>query len=183
MKKYGVSEIEQFLRAVDERLSKPFFLIVVGGSAAALAYRASLTTGDIDTANNVTEIREACDEAARETGLRIPVNLSTVLDGPYHYEDRLQQLEMPGLKHLVIKVPEKHDLVLMKMLRGYAHDIEHIVEIHQNVGLKLEILVERYHTEMGHTMGSRKRIKGNFLAVIESVFGHAVAEALVKQVD
>lgn len=52
---------------------------------------------------------------------------------------------LPRLARLVVRVPEKHDLVLMKTVRGYEHDLQAAEEIHANSPLDLEILVSRFH--------------------------------------
>jgi hypothetical protein len=48
------------------------------------------------------------------------------------------------LKRLTVVVPERHDLVLMKTLRGYQHDVEVIEQIHQRQPLVFEVLRSRW---------------------------------------
>ena len=170
MKTYSKNEIETFLKAVDSNLNQPFTLVIIGGAAASLAYKATRHTKDIDTVNQVTSIAEACEKAKQATGLHIPLGPTGVEDGPYNYEDRLINLAF-GLKHLTIQVPEKHDLILMKMLRGYQHDLDVAVEIHGHAPLSLVTLIHRMKTEMTHVMGNRLKILWNFYALIEAVFG------------
>lgn len=54
---------------------------------------------------------------------------SCVADAPHDFESRLERT-LPELRRLVALVPERHDLVLMKTLRCYEHDLEAIVELH-----------------------------------------------------
>jgi len=82
---------------------------------------------------------------------------------------------------LKIFVPEKHDLALMKVLRGDEHDLEAIEGIHRLSPLDADILVQRYVAEMGAVVGEPSRIRGNFLSMIERLFP-AQASAIAKQV-
>jgi hypothetical protein len=66
-----------------------------------------------------------------------------------------------------VMVPERHDLVLMKVLRGDEHDLQAIEAIHERSPLDLSILVERFRDEMGSTIIARGRLKGQFLTMIE----------------
>lgn len=178
MRKYTPTELETFLRAVDENLTEPFTLVVIGGTAAALAYHASLVTADIDTMNDVTAIQAACAAAASSTGLRIRVSASGVADAPYAYEERLQKLVLAWTKQLTIVVPERHDLALMKLLRGDEHDMEHIAQIHTNMPLSLDVLLGRWTNEMGHVVGRKSRHRFALLALVERLFGEDQATKL-----
>ena len=118
MKNYSRSEIESFLLAIDEHLTKKFSVIIIGGTAAALAYGAQDYTRDIDTVTVLNPIEDAYEAAKKKTGLNIPMEPVGVWDAPYNYEDRLETYPLKGAKRLSVRVPEKHDLALMKMVRG-----------------------------------------------------------------
>ena len=106
--------------------------MVIGGAAAALAYGATRSTEDIDTFHPLSSaVQRAVEEAQRSTGLNIPVSFAAVADAPYDFEDRLVSIPGLALERLTIVVPERHDLVLMKTLRGYQHDVEVIEQIHR----------------------------------------------------
>ena len=47
------------------------------------------------------------------------------------------------LKRLTVVVPERHELVLMKTLRSYQHDVEVIEQIHRRQPLVFEVLRSR----------------------------------------
>ena len=110
MKTFITSEIETFIQAIDRHLSEPVTIIVIGGAAAALAYKVVDYTKDIDTmgALSLEPIRLACEKATKETGLNIPIGPSAVADAPYHYEDRIVKVDIGGLKKLSLFVPEIH---------------------------------------------------------------------------
>jgi len=180
---FGADEIRKFLHAVDRHLTQRVRVEIIGGGAAALAHGASSTTTDLDTFNAInSELLEAVARANEETGLQIPVSQATVADVPYNYEDRLER-QLPDLKHLEVRVLEKHDLVLSKTVRCYEHDLQQILEIHGSVALSFDVLVDRFESEMTNVMGDPTRIRLNFLIMIETVFGElprASAEKRLK---
>jgi hypothetical protein len=177
MKQFQPSEIHEFLAAADSYLKLPVDLIVIGGAAAALAYKATKTTTDIDTANRIQkELLHAFAAATKETGLVIPVSKAGVFDAPYSYEDRLQKYDQINLKVLRVYVPEQHDLALMKIVRGYENDTQTICEIHENLPFSFEILMQRFLTEMTHVIGNSKTIRMNFLQTIFAMFGEELAD-------
>lgn len=170
MKTYSKSEIESFLLAIDSHLTKKFKLIIIGGTAAALAYGAQDYTKDIDTATRINAIQKAYEAAKKDTGLDIPMEPVGVADFPYDYEDRLQNYSIEGMKYLIVQVPEKHDLVLMKMIRGQENDLNAAEQIHENEGLSAETLLTRILKELTHVTGDKKRIKDQFLAMFEVLY-------------
>lgn len=168
---YGAEEIRVFLQAVDRHLTRRARVEIIGGSAAALAHGASSTTTDLDTYNALDqELLDAVARATEETGFDIPVSQSTVADVPYNYEDRLER-HLPELEHLEVWVLEKHDLVLSKTVRCYDHDLQQILEVHENAGLSFDVLVERFESEMTIAIGDPAKIRSNFLLMLETVFG------------
>ena len=176
MRRFTASELVAFLSAIDEALVRPVEVIVIGGTAAAVHHGVRRTTQDVDTWSTVgAELAEAIVRAREKTGLRVPFSQSGVADAPYDFETRLERA-MPRLCRLIIKVPEKHDLVLMKTVRCYEHDVETIVELHAQTPLDLETLVSRYEREMGAAIIDPTRLRGNFLTVIERLFPEALAD-------
>ena len=94
--------------------------------------------------------------------------------------DRLVRENFLSLKKLIIYFPEKHDLVLMKIIRGDAHDFRHIREIADAVGLDYSVLSERFFNEMSHVVCDPNRLKLNFLFMVENLFGEKKAEEIEK---
>jgi hypothetical protein len=184
VKRYSAQELTSFLRALDDEIEDPLDVILIGGSAAALAYQATRTTLDIDTWNAPFEaLAEEIDRAGRRSALPVPVEHAGVADAPYNFETRLELLEVPGVSKLRLRVPEKHDLVLMKTIRGYEHDLETAREIHLKHGLDLEVLVERYLEEMSHVVGDRQTLDLKFLALVERLFGESALARAERAVD
>jgi hypothetical protein len=175
MRQFVPEELVRFLTAVNDALAGPATTVLIGGSAAALAYQVARGTRDIDTWTTVDdELADAVARAREETGLDVPFSCSGVADAPYEFESRLERA-LPALEKLTVLVPEKHDLVLMKVVRCYEHDLEAIEDIHRNSLLELETLVGRFETEMGAIVIDPTRLRGNFLVMIERLFPREVA--------
>lgn len=170
IRRYGRSEIERFLEEVDAALDRPVTVVLVGWSAAMLGYDAPGNTQDIDTWTTVGKGLEAAVERARQrTGLPMPFGKAGVADPPYGFESRLGRT-MPHLKKLAVMVPDKHDIALMKAGRGLDRDIEAVWALHRRTPLDCDLLVRRYQEEMVQAIGDPRRLRGNFLALIERLF-------------
>lgn len=147
-------------------------MLVIGGAAACLAYGAKRTTTDIDLARQPPdELQQALELARIETGINVPVQFVGLFEPPYNYEERLIVLDRLQLSKLQIFIPDKHDLALMKTVRGYENDIQAIEEMHLEHPLGLEILVERFMTEMTQAIGDPHRTRLNFLLLVERLYG------------
>ena len=167
MIRFEKEEIKRFLLAMDQYLEAPAEMILIGGTAALLAYQASGRTQDIDTYNRIEHLQKAYKKAKKVTGINIPLSRSSVADGPHDFESRLKNYNELPLKKLQIKVPEVVDLILMKIIRGVEHDLETIRDLIQKQSVQSKSLVERFEKEMGHVIGDQRRIKQNFLAMLE----------------
>jgi hypothetical protein len=175
MRTFLKDELERFLAAVDRALVGPVDVVVIGGTAAALRYGVTRATHDIDTWTAVQkDLALAVEKARATTRLHIPVARSAVADAPADFESRLERV-LPHLERLRVLVPEKHDLVLMKAMRGYEHDLQAIEEIHAHSPLELATLVRRFQDEMT-PIGDPARIRGNVLALVERLFPSAVRD-------
>ncbi len=170
MKVYTPQELRRFLGAVDARLTRRAEVTVIGGAAAALKYGVATGTRDIDTWTSVQKgLSAAVVEAREATGLDVPFAQSGVADGPYEFESRLQRA-LPRLRRLTVMVPERHDLVLMKMIRGDEHDLQAIEAMHRRKRLQLSVLIERYQVEMQAAIIHPTRLRGHFLTMVERLF-------------
>lgn len=82
----------------------------------------------------------------------------------------MRRLKSPKLKRLTVLVPEKHDLVLMKLVRGSEADIQAAVDIFAACGLRRATLEKRFAEEMRHVIGNPRRLALNLEACIARVF-------------
>jgi len=165
---------------VDAALGRQVGVVIIGGAAAAVHYGIDLGTHDIDTWTSIQEeLARAVEQARTGTGLPLPFAKSGVADGPYDFESRLERA-LPHLQRLVVQVPEKHDQALMKVIRGYEHDLDGIEAIHRRSPLELETLLKRYRDEMGAVVGAPRRLRGQLLALVDRLFPERV-EAVARQ--
>jgi hypothetical protein len=67
----------------------------------------------------------------------------------------------------------------MKTLRGDQADFAKLQALHERAPFDLSVLVQRYEAEMGHVLIDPRRLRGDFLALVESLFPEAAA--LVKK--
>ncbi len=179
MRKVPASEFEDFLRLVDAELAEPCTIVIVGGAAIGLAYAHRHVTGDID----VMPIRnerfwKAVEKAQARLDSPIPLQAVGIVQPPYQYEDRLRPLELKGLRRLNVLIPEAHDLALMKVARGEAHDLAAIEEIHRVTPLSRDTLIARYEETRPQFIGNPADLRLGFLAMVARLFGEEEAERL-----
>ena len=175
-RRYTVEELQALLQGIDAHLNAPFEIILIGGAAALLAYKATHLTHDIDLFNDVDKILSAYEKAKEKTGLEIPFSKAAVAEAPYNYDERLITYGDIPLKNLVVRIPDIHDLILIKTIRSDQHDLEVIEEIAQKNKIDASILINRFQTEMDHVIVNRARLRINFAAVLARCFGEDVAE-------
>ena len=168
---FSASDLERFLRAVDRYLGEEVSIVLIGGGAAAIAYKVDIGTTDLDTFGTPLQPLELAMEQARaETGLRIPVSDTAVAEVPIDYEDRLQR-QLADLPRLTVFALEKHDLALSKAVRAEENDLAAMDELHKLNPLDEGTLVTRYLNEMDQANGRRRGLDENFLLLISRLYG------------
>lgn len=183
MHRFRPSEFEGLLRLIDEEMTEPCTVVVVGGAAIGLAYAPGHSTMDID----LMPVRskpfwDAVERAQQRLEARVPVEAVGIVQPPYEYEDRLRPLPIAGLKFLHVLVPEAHDLALMKVARGEAHDLAAIEEIHRISPLSLVTLASRYEESRPQFIGHPANLRLSFLALVAKLFGEGEAERLDREI-
>lgn len=184
LRRHGRADIERFLTALDAAIDEPTAVLVIGGAAAIIHYGAESPTHDIDTFQRLSPALErAAATAAERTGLDIPVSFAAVADAPHDFEDRLEPVTELGLKKLAIYVPERHDLALMKTVRGYEHDIAVIAELHGKQPFDLGVLKTRFRDEMSHVIKDPRSLRINFVLVVERLYGAETARLVRDELE
>ncbi len=182
MRKFTAKELEEFLIAIESLLIRETEIIIIGGTAAALAYKVSLSTQDIDTWNSIKGLEDAYKKAIKKTKLEIPMNQTSVADAPHNFENRLIQYKLNKFKKLKVYIPNVVDLILMKMLRGYEHDLNAIEEMVKNENVKANELVKIFKQELGSVIGDKRKIDLNFLAVIQRCYGKELSQKIQLEI-
>lgn len=167
--------IQGYLLRLDGFLTRPVRLVVIGGFAIALGWCDRHSTSDIDVLGQLDpELQQAIQAAGTEGA--VPIQSVFISSQPYDFEDRLQPVEIPGLKRLQVFLPEAHDLAIMKLARGLSHDLEGIEAIHQECPLGFETPIERYRNT--DHIGSPAMFRLSLLAAVSRLFGDEVAGQL-----
>ena len=96
---------------------------MIGGAAIGLCCLPVFQTLDIDYAWADREVQLAIAELRSERPDLVVTAQTGVYLAPHLHEDRLRQLDIPGLTYLTVEVPERHDLAIMKAARGFDRDI------------------------------------------------------------
>lgn len=182
MRRYTNAECEDFLRLIDAHLETPCEVVLIGGGALALHYKGSHATTDLDLWSvRPAAFWDAVAKARSESPASIPVQKAAIAEPPWSFEDRLIPLGLPGLARLRVLVPEAHDLVLLKVARGEAHDLDAIEDIHRAAPLNVDTLLERYRETTSQVMGSLELHRLNFLAAVARLFGEEAAASMDVQ--
>jgi hypothetical protein len=176
MHRHSAKQLERYLRILDGELTTATEIVVIGGSAVSLRFRSAHATMDIDLWGNPGKAFWAAVARARRV-MPVPVQAAPVAEPQYDFEDRLEKLPL-GLKKLTVFVPEAHDLALLKIARGEAHDLDAVEDIHRAQSLSLDTLVARYHETVPQVMGPKSRFQLNFLMAVARVFGDEVARRM-----
>ncbi len=182
IKKYTSEDIEKFLLSIDHFLTKNESIIIIGGTAASLAYQVTESTKDIDTWNSIEGLKEAYEKAKIHSSLSIPLEQVSVADAPTNFEDRLTIYRPEIFTRLQVIVPEVIDLILMKTLRAYSHDLDAIEQMVKSQNVKYQNLILRYTHEMNATIGDKRKHDINFLAMIERCYDTITAKKAQKEI-
>jgi hypothetical protein len=183
--RFDRAQLVAFIRALDRHLRKKVRVVVIGGAAASVGYDSGARTADIDIftilAGPADSLARAAELARVETGLGVGVGAATVADLPYNYEARLRPIRGLDLKKLTILIPDKYDLALSKVMRGYEHDIVAVKGMHERHRLSQKTLVARFEAElMKEAVADPRRIALNVVLVVERLYGFIAARKLAE---
>jgi hypothetical protein len=175
---------EDLLRLIDAELEEPHTLVIVGGAAIGLRYKRAHLTTDMDSVTSTRNrglwaaIERGCRRMKEQAGLEeLPkVSSGSVFDPPEDWESRLRSLKRLKLKHLDVKLPERHDLAISKVSRGDTRDFEAIRAMHEEKPFLPPTLVKRYEEAHRVRVGDPRRFKMNSLSLASTLFGDAEAD-------
>lgn len=193
---YDATELAAALWQIEDELqsglksasSKHVRILLIGGGAIALGYGAAYGTVDIDTMEAEARFLQAWAAVSARTSKPLPaLHEVAVADAPINFEDRLQRIQVlrPGSQEkmacLQIDVPERHDLAMMKIVRGEERDSVGLSALHEAQPLDPARLIELYRTEMKHIVGNMKDFRLKFLHIFSVLFGKKAAEQLAPR--
>jgi hypothetical protein len=154
---------QSFLRDIDTQIACPKEIHCLGGFVVAEYYGLARSTADIDIievrgALNAIEVhRIAGKGSALAKKHRVFIDIVTVAEVPEHYEDRLLDVDAKALRHLRLRVFERHDLALAKLGRNQDYDREDVRRLALGPGLDVTVLEQRYRDELRWRLGNPSR--------------------------
>ncbi len=167
---FGREQILAFLTEIDGMLHEPVVMEIIGGAAALLAHGARSATKDI---NSLSPFDARIVRLVSSTTLKIPLEQAPGPYAPVSYEERRYKPDL-RFRNLVVWVPERHDILMMKALRAAKHDLQVIEEMHSAKPFDLEIIVERYNFSMRlaiQALGGHQIFDQRIQAILEMLFG------------
>ena len=121
--KFEASALFEFLGRVDRELAAPSIIFLIGGSAVSIIDPAH-STSDVDLLSPGSVEFDAAVARLRARGEPVlPIQVVGIAEGPEGLEKRAQKIALEGATQLTVLVPERHDLAIMKLARGYEHDL------------------------------------------------------------
>jgi hypothetical protein len=156
-----------FLSTLDQAVDIPTRLDCIGGFVVTTVYGMGRHTGDID----VLDISAGPTTAAiREQlltlgGVGSPLHhkFGVYLEQvgiaplPYEYEERLHEIFAGCYQRLILMAVDPYDLALSKIERNSLRDRQDVVYLGVHVPFDIDVLRERYQTELRFLLGVPKR--------------------------
>jgi hypothetical protein len=178
--RFDASALADFLRRVDRELTEPTVVMMIGGSAVALI-DASHTTTDVDLLSPGSTLFDAAVARIQQRGESVlPVQTVGIADVPDGTETRATPATL-GTTRLTVLIPEQHDLAMMKLGRGYEHDLQALEDIHRKQPFSIDVLVERFKAT--EVIGPRRWFALAFLDLVARLFGEEEANRRRKILD
>jgi len=166
--RFDASALADFLRRVDRELAEPTTVMMIGGSAVALIDPAHATT-DVDLLSPGSALFDDAVVRIHQRGERVlPVQVVGLAELPEGTEARATPVAL-GTTRLTVLVPERHDLAMMKLGRGYEHDLQALEDIHRKQPFSISVLEERF--KLTEVIGPRRRFALAFLDLVARLFG------------
>ena len=152
-----------FFLEIDSQLEEETVLEILGGFAVTQVYGSRRTTSDVDVVSiNPRRSSQKLMEIAGEGSL-LHKNYKVYLDSariaplPENYEDRLMELVIESFKRLRLFVLDPYDIALAKIERNIQRDRDDVKFLAGVVPFDLEILKNRYETELRPILGNPNR--------------------------
>ena len=151
-----------FLRDLDTQVAGPVELHCFGGFVVAQCYGLTRPTADIDILESKgTDLITLAKLAGRASPLYkrhgVYIDVVTVAEVPENYDERLTTVLDGSFENLQLRIFERHDLVLAKIVRNNDRDRADVAAIAGGPGLDIEVLRTRYLEELRPKLGRPKR--------------------------
>lgn len=164
-----------FLRYLDELATTDVHVDCIGGFVVTMLYGLSRTTGDIDVLEIAPKsAADAFAKVASEGGklhqkYKVYLDRVGVAQPPYNYASRLHEM-FPGVfRHLRLMALDPYDLALTKLERNIEKDRGDVRYLARTIPFDLNVLRERYASELRPYLGNPTREDLSFRFWIEDI--------------
>jgi hypothetical protein len=154
---------DSFFKELDEAVDTTVRLDCIGGFVVTLLYGLERPTADVD----VVELApRAAAEIMMELGIRsgplhqkyrVYLDRVTVAALPESYEDRLVEMFPGAYRNMHLMALDPYDLALSKLERNSQKDRDDVRFLARAIPLDLDLLQQRYTTELRWRLGVPKR--------------------------
>ena len=143
-----------FLKELDELVNAPVHFQCIGGFVVTMLYGLGRTTADVNVLHITPRSAEdAFAHVAMKGGklhlkYRVYLDYVTVVAHPCDYESRLHEMFPGAFRHLHLMALDPYDLALTKLERSSGRDRSDVQHLARTVPFDLNILSDRYTTEL-----------------------------------
>lgn len=171
-----------FLSELDRIASSTVRLDCIGGFVVTMLYGLNRPTGDVDVleiaplsaADAFSQVAMLGGPLFRKYGVYL--DRVTVVQPPYEYESRLQEMFTGTFQNLHLMALDPYDLALTKLERNVERDRNDVRYLARTVPFDLDLLSTRYQEELRPYLGNPKREDLTLKLWIEAIEEDRAAE-------
>jgi hypothetical protein len=152
-----------FLKELDALATTTVSFHCIGGFVVTMLYGLGRTTGDLDVLEVAPKSpADAFAKVAMQGGVlhqkyRVYLDQVGVTQPPYDYESRLCEMFPGAFRNLRLMALDPYDLALTKLERNIGRDRSDVRYLARTIPFDLNILRERYTTELRPYLGNPAR--------------------------
>lgn len=165
------AEIRKAIKIIDDELGRKgiqedLYLIIVGAASLILKFNLQRSTSDIDVLETISTDRRLFGGLGQLLGrMGFHIVSEVILNLHPDYPDRLEPYARKNRVHVFTLHP--HDLAISKIGRGFAKDLEDIVNSNLLRHINLENLEKLYLEAVGYWLGDEQRYWANWRSFLE----------------
>lgn len=180
--RYTLQDLGKLLFAIDKELKGKAPLIIIDIPTYSLTYFPIAGMEQVPD-DVVDQLRRAHGTATARTGIAIPFVSAQDTDFPFGFESRLTPIAVQGLQKVQVRMADRHDAVIAKLMKNNEREIASITNLPHKAGLTFEALLDRFCSiDPGNC--DFRRTRAQFLSFIETLFGQTsvtLAEAAIAE--
>jgi len=165
------AEIRKAMDILDDELARKgiqqdLFLIIVGAASLILKFNLQRSTSDVDVLETISTDRRLFGGLGQLLGrMGFHIVSEVILNLHPDYPDRLEPYARKNQVHVFTLHP--HDLAISKIGRGFAKDLEDIVNSDLWRHIDMEKLETLYSEAVGYWLGDEQRYQANWHSFLE----------------